>query len=222
MADIDLIPNEYRYWTWQLVCLQRCAIGFAVFVVVVMACYFTLTEHSKQYQQRLMELQAQQAVSQNQQQSLEALTSQNAELQRQWNLLNGLRGGLSVTDILRDIDKALAEEQVWFVDWQFSRAGEMVGASTVDNDTGYFIVVQKNNSVDAGLEKWQIKSHIKIKGEAIDHVAFSDFVQRLLRRPSVADVRVVKTRIQGVQNLTQTIGFEVAVLINNRGGDAGA
>lgn len=219
MASVDLIPNDYRHWMWQLAWLRRSAIGVSLFLVVAVAAYTMLTMQSERYQQRLMELQAQQAVSQQQQQSLESLSSQNLELQRQWNLLTGLRGGLSITDILLDIDKALSKEQVWFVDWQFKRAGEVVSTSEEGAEAAYFIMVKNSDSPSAIPERWRINSHIKVKGEAIDHVAFSNFVQRLLQRPSVADVRVVNTQIQGVSDLNQVIGFEVAILIDNRRGN---
>lgn len=218
MASVDLIPAEYRYWTWQLLWLRRSiAIYIAVFAITLLS-YFVFSNQAEQYHKQLVELQDKQAVTQLQQSTLEALTDQSIELQRQWDLLNGLRGGVAVTDILLDIDKALTDEQVWFVDWQFNRAGEIVDQQLSLEESGYFIMIKRNNSSDAAPEKWRINSHIKIKGEAIDHVAFSTFIQKLLDRPSVADVRVVNTRMQAVQDLTEVIGFEIAVLIDNRAG----
>lgn len=218
MASVDLIPAEYRHWTWQLLWLRRSIAAYTAIFAITLLSYLFFLKQGEQFQKQLVELQSQQAVTQLQQTTLEALTHQSTELRRQWDLLNGLRGGVSVTDVLLDIDKALTDEQVWFVDWQFNRAGEIVDEKLSLEESGYFIMIKRNDSPDAVPEKWRINSHIKIKGEAIDHVAFSTFIQKLLDRPSVADVRVVNTRMQAVQNLTEVIGFEVAVLINNRAG----
>ncbi|MGI9295619.1 MAG: hypothetical protein ACR2PS_16690 [Pseudomonadales bacterium] len=217
MADIDLIPQEYRYWLWQLNWLKRSAVGLSTLLVLATAGYFYLDITANTTQQKLQALQQQKAITQQQQHELEQLSNSKEELARQWHLLNGLRGGTSVESILAVIDKALLDKQVWFLDWQFARAGQAAKRKRQTSNTGYFVVASGDSKGEPAMpDRWQVDTHITIKGQAIDHAAFSGFVQRLLSQAEIADVKVVKTALSRISDIN-IVDFDIAILVNNAG-----
>lgn len=219
MAEIDLIPQEYRYWLWQLSWLKKSAVGLISFLLLATACFCYLDLTAAATQEKLQAMQQQKAITQQQQEQLEQLSARKAELARQWSLLSGLRGGTSVEKILAVIDRALLEQQVWFLDWQFSRAGQEAKPRRSTGKTGYFIVETGNGGDETAMPpRWQVETHITIKGQAIDHAAFSGFVQRLLQQREIADVKVVRTTLSRVSDVN-IVDFDLAILVNN--GDTG-
>lgn len=217
MADIDLIPREYRYWLWQLVWLKKSAAGLCAALLVATVGYFYLDVSAAATQKKLQSLQQQQAITQQQQQQLEQLSNSKAELTRQWTLLNGLRGGTSVESILAVIDRALVDQQVWFLDWEFARAGHAAKQQRQTSSSGYFVVASGNRKGESGMpDRWQVDTHLTIKGQALDHAAFSGFVQRLLQQAEIADVKVVKTALSRISDVN-IVDFDIAILVNNKG-----
>lgn len=211
MADIDLIPREYRYWLWQLACLKTAAAALLVLLALATAsyCYLDITAAATKH--KLHTLQREKAVTQQQQSELEQLSSAKQELARQWRLLNGLRGGASVESILMVIDRALLDNQVWFLDWQFSRAGYMPSTGT-----GNFVIASDSRSNNSAASvSWDTGSHINIKGQAIDHAAFSGFVQRLLAQAEITDVKIVRTNLSR-GSAVSIVEFDIAILVNSR------
>lgn len=217
MAELDLIPQEYRYWLWQLDWLKKSAAGLLVMLALATGGYVYLDVTAATTQQKLRALQQQKAITQQQQLELEQLSNSKDELARQWYLLSGLRGGTSVESILAVIDKALLDQQVWFLDWQFARAGQAAKPKQRAKNTGYFVVATGNNKGEPAMpDRWQVDTHITIKGQALDHAAFSGFVQRLLQQPQIADVKVVKTALSRVNDIN-IVDFDIAILVNNTG-----
>ncbi len=217
MADIDLIPREYRHWLWQLTWLKRSAAGLCAALLLTTAGYFYLDVSAAATQKKLQALQQQQAITQQQQQALEQLSNSKAELTRQWTLLNGLRGGTSVESILAVIDRALVDQQVWFLDWEFARSGHAAKPRQQTSSSGYFVVATGNNRGEPGMPgRWQVDTHITITGQALDHAAFSGFVQRLLKQVEIADVKVVKTALSRINDVN-IVNFDIAILVNNKG-----
>ncbi len=217
MADIDLIPREYRYWLWQLQWLKQSAVGLSGVLALATAGYLYLDITAAATQKKLQTLQQQQAITQQQQQELEQLSNSKAELARQWTLLNGLRGGTSVESILTVIDRALVDQQVWFLDWEFARAGHAAKRPRQSSNSGYFVISSGKNKGEPSMpDRWQVDTHITIKGQAIDHAAFSGFVQRLLQQAEIADVKVVKTALSRISDVN-IVNFDIAILVNNRG-----
>lgn len=217
MADIDLIPREYRYWLWQLAWLKKSAVGLLATLLLATVGYFYLDITATSTQKELQAMQQQKAITQQQQHELEQLSNNKEELARQWSLLNGLRGGTSVESILTVVDKALLDQQVWFLDWQFARAGQTAKPKQQTTNTGYFVVASGSNKGEPAMpDRWHVDTHITIRGQAIDHAAFSGFVQRLLKQAEIADVKVVKTALSRISDIN-IVDFDIAILVNNTG-----
>ncbi len=215
MAEIDLIPADYRYWIWQLTWLKRISAAVIAGVIALSVTTFYLNQRGHKVNAELEKLQLEKAINQQQRQSLEALMLNKAELERQWNLLNGLRGGTTVENILVVIDRALNQNDIWFNNWHFNRAGVVVDKAPDNVGTGYFIVVPNTGKNVQGMpETWKISTHITIRGGAVDHAAFSGFVQRLIAQPEIADVKIIKTSLVRVRGV-KIVDFDLSILVNN-------
>lgn len=218
MADMDLIPKEYRYWLWQVSTLKNFAVGVCVVGAILVGLSFYWGEQAGQINSGMSQLQNKMAVTRSQREKLESLVERKTELEHQWKLLDGLRGGTTVESILTVIDSTLHEDDVWFLDWKFNRAGQAVKVPKDTVETGYFIVVPRSDAnKNSPPETWEIQTHITINGQARDHAAFSGFVQRLISRPEIAEVKVVKTTLKQIKKV-KIVDFNIVVLISNNQG----
>jgi len=213
MADLDLIPQDYRNWLSQKALLRQYVIIFLVLNMIVLASSGVLTQFSKQAAQRIQNLQAQSAITEQQQVQLEQLREQQAEYERRWSLLRGLRAGAAVEDIFQIIDEALINDDLWFVDWSFRRAGVVIDGETRDVETGYFIMVREDGQYNDNID-WQVETHMTVNGQARDHQALSRFVRALFEQPSIRDVSVQKTSRTDYAN-GRVVSFELNIILNS-------
>lgn len=214
MADIDLIPNDYRYWLWQLRLLKGVAIVIVLLIVIAVAGYGSIAYLAKDAKSELARLQKEKAISTFQRDKWQQLNDEKAELEGQWNLLSGLRGGTTVRDILLMTDKAIIDSDLWFIDWQFSRSGVVVASNKQTLNSGYFIVVPSDRPDSHEGEAWEIQTHLKIKGRALNHATLSSFVRRLLKQPQIFDVRILQTT-QARNGSGRFVEFELAIMVHN-------
>jgi len=213
MAELDLIPQDYRNWLGQRAMLRQYVILFAALNVLVLASSGVLSQLSKRATQTVQELQSQSAITEQQQVQLEQLRAQQAEYERRWSLLRGLRAGAAVEDIFLIIDRALSNNDLWFVDWSFRRAGVVVDGETQDVETGYFLIVLEDGSYTDDSE-WQVETHMTVNGQARDHEALSRFVRALFEQPTIKDVSVQKTSLTDYAN-GRVVEFELTIVLNS-------
>lgn len=190
MAEIDLIPSEYRRWLNQ----RRLLRDFAIVVAIVAALIVAASEWSRMEtaaaRERASQLRTSNAISQQQQQQLEQIRNQQAEFRRQLSLLRGLRAGAAIEDIFTIIDQSIVEGDLWFVDWSFRRAGVIVNGEQRGVETGYFIIADPDAE---GGNNFEVETHMSIHGQARDHQALSNFVRALFEQRHISDVSVQKT-----------------------------
>lgn len=213
MAELDLIPSDYRNWISQRAMLRQYIIIFAVLNLAVLASSGALAQLSKSAMQTVQDLQSQSAITEQQQVQLEQLRAQQSEYERRWSLLRGLRAGAAVEDIFLIIDRALRGNDLWFVDWSFRRAGVVVDGETRDVETGYFLIVLEDGSFSDDSE-WQVETHMTVNGQARDHEALSRFVRALFEQPSIKDVSVQKTTQTEYAN-GRVVDFELTIVLNS-------
>jgi len=213
MADIDLIPNEYRLWLWQLRWLKGFGIALVLLVLIYGIGYGVTVTGLKSTQSEMAKLQKEKAISTMQREKLQRLDEEKIEMERQWTLLNGLRGGTTVQDILKVTDRAFNSNDLWFTDWQFARTGVVVDKKERRLDSGYFIIVPKNKKDPEG-EAWEIQTHLKISGQALNHAALSGFVSRLLQQPQISNVRILQTSLRK-SSVGSLVAFELAVMVGS-------
>lgn len=213
MAELDLIPQDYRNWLKQRAMFHQYIIIFALLNVIVLASSGVLAQLSKNAMGTVQNLQSQSAITEQQQVQLEQLREQQVEYERRWSLLRGLRAGAAVEDIFTIIDQALVNNDLWFVDWSFRRAGVVVDGETRDVETGYFLIVLEDGQYDDNTE-WEVETHMTVNGQARDHQALSTFVRALFEQDSIKDVSVRKTALVDYAN-GRVVSFELTIILNS-------
>lgn len=212
MADIDLIPVDYREWLFRRRLLVRFAAALTATCGVLLIAAFLLQRSVDQLESEVARLRSNNAVSQQQQDQLQYLTEQKTEYQRRWSLLRGLRAGAAIDDIFMLIDRSIPSGELWFLDWSFSRAGVVVNGEQRGMETGYFVIlddVGKSSGPDLSVE-----THMTIHGQAVDHQALSRFVRALFEEPDIEDVNVQKTS-RGRYANGQVVDFNITVVLNS-------
>jgi len=209
MTDIDLIPADYRdrikVYGWARYTI---AAGAAVLVLSI-AGYFPLDSINKKISVDISALQSRQQISSQQSEILAALNSKKVNFERQLSLLAGLRGGAAAVAMFKTIDNVLSDNEVWFLDWQFQRAGHAVEKKPETVNTGYFIIISDDSG--SGEEAWMVETHMTIRGQAKDHAALSRFVRKLFDQPEIHDVRILNTsRLPNAR----IVNFDLAVTVN--------
>jgi hypothetical protein len=211
MTEIDLVPGDYRRLSW-LRGRARTTVGviLAALLVSVLA-WAALHFLSVRLESEIATLQSKQAITNQQREALTQLDDHKSALQRKLELLTGLRGGAKAVQMFVTIDRAIKEGEVWFLDWEFRRAGSAVEHKPETNSNGYFILMPAENG-QAGTEAWKIETHMTLRGQARDHSALSGFVRRLYRERAIEDVRILDTTRQPQNDV---VDFRLAVTVNS-------
>ncbi len=212
MADIDLIPNEYRTWLTQRALLKRYGAGFLALNLLAIAAAVVVSLLVDRSEDTARQLRSANAITQQQQVQLEQLRSQRNEHERQWSLLRGLRAGAEVEDIFEIIDRSLVGDDLWFVEWSFRRAGVIVDGEQRGIETGYFIIVAEDGSQEN--PELKVETHMSVAGQARDHQALSRFVRNLFEQPDIKDVSVQKTS-QSTVGRSRIVDFDLTIVLNS-------
>ncbi|MDJ0747867.1 MAG: hypothetical protein QNJ11_00220 [Woeseiaceae bacterium] len=213
MANIDLIPNDYRNWLIQRRMLRNAGVAVTVAALTIFGGATAIANAAKTAQQTAADLRVRNAITQNQQQELQSMKQQQAEYERQWSLLRGLRAGAAVEDIFRIVDESLDGDKLWFVDWSFRRAGVIVNGQQRGVETGYFIIVDSEDG-PAGDRDYAVETHMSIRGQAHDHQALSGFVRALFEQDLIKDVSVQRTS-RTVLGARRIVDFDITVVLNS-------
>lgn len=213
MSDIDLIPTDYRRGLWLRHKLFIFAVLCGGLVALTMVAHFSLGHFVSIAKADIRVLQAQQQIATQQREDLARRQAKKKNYEHQLVLLKGLRSGAAAEKMFITVDRALRDGEVWFLNWEFKRAGEVVKEAARTVNTGYFIVVPAGEG-HKKAETWRIDTHMSIRGEARDHAALSRFVRRLVDQPEIQDARVIRTAAH-TQLETRVVNFEIAVIVNS-------
>ncbi|NNG11823.1 MAG: hypothetical protein HKM88_01085 [Halobacteria archaeon] len=212
MSEIDLIPVAYRTRIFMKNWFMRLAMGLAGLVAISMVAYVYLTSLNKEVNREVSELQSRQEISNRQREELKQLYDKKTGIEGQLALLRELRGSAAAREMFQTLDRALSNGDVWFLDWEFQRAGSIVKKEEQGVNTGYFIIVQGNEDTGTN-EAWKIETHMNIRGQAKDHSALSRFVRRLFEQTEIKDVRILNTtRARG----REMVEFRLAIIVKNK------
>ena len=212
MSDMDLIPQAYHTRRWQSRWITYTAISLLALVGIIVSGSLAIDAATDNAQTKVAALQRQQTITAQQRADLEKLGSEKADLDGQFRLLSGLRSGAAAEKMFVTIDRALTSDDVWFLKWQFQRAGVVVDGEDRTVNTGYFIVVP--DGVDqAAKDKLRVQTHMTIHGQARDHSALSGFVRRLFEQKEIDDVRIRRTSLNR-GNQSGMVDFDLAIVLN--------
>lgn len=212
MAEIDLIPVAYRTRIWVQNWFVRLGVALAGIVVILMAAYFYLASLNRDVSKEVTELQSRQEINNRQREELKQLYDRKTGIESQLALLRELRSGAAAPKMFLTLDRALTNGDVWFLDWEFQRAGSRAKPGEESVNTGYFIIVQGGKDKET-TEAWKIETHMNIRGQAKDHSALSGFVRRLFAQSDIKDVRILST---SRQRGSEMVEFSLAVIVKNQ------
>jgi len=212
MSDIDLIPLAYRRRRWQSRYLRNSAVILGCILAAMALGLLQLLATTSDMRTRVEALEERQAISAQQRADLERLGVEKIELENQLRLLLGLRSSVAAEQMFVVIDRALTGDDVWFLEWQFQRAGVMVGNELRTVNTGYFIVIP-DGAERSAPGNLPVQTNMTIKGQARDHSALSKFVRGLFAQPEIDDVRIRRT-VQATRNRVTTVDFDLAIVLN--------
>lgn len=213
MSEIDLIPDDYRAMLFRKRWLKLFVVTVSLLFIVSLGSYGGLGFMTNRILSDIEQLQNQKAISTQQRTELAQLRDKETELKQQWDLLNGLRTGAAAETMLEMIDRSLPGNDVWFLSWQFRRAGIVVDTPPATVNTGYFVVVPQGKAATKP-DAWQIQTHMTIKAQARDHAALSEFVKQLFQQSEVEDVRVVRTTLRRYISAS-VVDFDLAIVVNS-------
>jgi hypothetical protein len=209
MHEIDLIPASYRRALTALRFIKWVGAALAVLVLTTAGARVWLDASIDRTGAEIARLQAQQTITSQERSQLDALRQEGRSYEEQLYLLRGLRSGAPTADLFGIIDQALIGDELWFLDWEFRRAG-VTNSAGQSVETGYFIVVNDDSGQN---DAWRVETHMAITGQAIDHAALSRFVQRLLNHPEIENAHVRRSELQRYAART-LVEFDLAVVIN--------
>ncbi len=212
MSDMDLIPQAYHTRRWQSRWIMFTAISLAALVGIVVSGSLAIDAATDNAQTKVTALQRQQTITAQQRADLETLGSEKADLEGQFRLLSGLRSGAAAEKMFVTIDRALTGDDVWFLKWQFQRAGVLVDGEDRTVNTGYFIVVPDGVDQPA-KDNLRVQTRMTIHGQARDHSALSGFVRRLFEQKEIDDVRIRRTSLNR-GNQSGMVDFDLAIVLN--------
>lgn len=212
MNEIDLFPDELRkkllFYRW----FKLTGVAIVLMTVVSGAGFVALREMNAGIEERIRIFQSQREISNTNHQRLKQLNQEKINLQQQLNLLDGLRSGASAEQMFVTIDRALPGPNVWLTNWKFRRAGTQVEREDGAVSTGYFIVIPAGGQDDE-QETWRIETRMEIQGQALDHVAMSQFVLNLTQQPQIENVRIVNSR-QTTVNQAKLVEFGLDIVVS--------
>lgn len=214
MREIDMIPASYRERQQIKRWCQLTLTAFIVLLIGFFTARFAVTKQTQSINTRIARLQKDKSFNLQQQQTYNALLADEARLQKNLEILEGLRGGPAVREILQVFDRVL-DGKVWFKQWSFYRAGEITEVKPQAVQTGYFIIIPQNTAGNPTQQAWKLNTHMKIKGQSVDHISLSDFVGKLIKQPEIEDVQVVNTVSRRYVDY-QVVDFNLIVIINNQ------
>ncbi len=213
MSEIDLIPTAYRrslrLRSWTL----RLALAVVALVAVVGTGKVGLSQAIRSEQREVDELRLAGRLALERRAKLEELSAEGAEIRRQLAILEQLREGIAAKQMFVVIDRAL-DGTVWFSNWKFRRAGEIVEREPEAVHVGHFIVLPRKGK-DGPERVWRLRAHMEIHAQALDHSSLARFVRRLVEQPEIDEVRVLNTRVHTTA-ASPLVTFQLAVLVRTR------
>lgn len=214
MHELDLIPASYKE---RLKIKRWCRLfgfTFAGVLVLIFGLRFILIAKTKAFNSKIEIRQKDKQFNNEQQQKYNTLVAEGIKLEKELEILNGLRSGPSAKRILLALDR-IVQNDVWFSKLSYNRTGEITHVQPATAQTGSFIIIPKEANGSSNQQGWKLNTHMEINGQALDHSSLSGFIRKLINLPEIDDVKVVNTSLRNYTN-SQVIEFNLIVIINNQ------
>jgi len=211
MAEIDLIPSDYRNQVVVYGWGKRLLVAVLVIITMSLMIYMALEVANKKLSENVALLQNRQQSIVVDRDALREISEKRDHYQRQWELLKNLRDSTAAAKMFMIVDRAISAGDVWFLSWEFQRSCMFVEFRPESPKEGYLIELSDSKGSKTGAA-WQISTHMSIKGQASDHSALSKFVRRLYEQPEVKEVRILNTSLV---NAPRVVNFDMVVTVNS-------
>jgi hypothetical protein len=212
--ELDLIPAAYR----ERIRIQRwlkyfAAISAAILIIII-GLKIKIDRQLTGLNSEIKILHKDKQLNIQQQQKFNDLQNQEKSLAARLKILDGLRGGPPVRQILLAVDRIMNND-IWFTQWKFIRSNEITEIKPETVQTGYFIIIPEDLNQTNKKQAWKLESHMEITGQAINHSILANFVRQLIDQPEVTDVKLINTSLRTSSDV-QVVDFKMAVIVNNR------
>ncbi len=210
--ELDLIPADYREFTFRIYLAKLSAICAAIFMLVVFICYLGTWQYYQHLNTNIGELEEEQAFTAKEKEKIARLEDKYRILTQHLRLLDALSGHFSTHDIFTVIERGLSGTDVWFEQWKFERIREDV---THNKQADGYILDMPADEINPRDSRWQLASSMSVMGKAKDHQTLSLFVTQLIAQPEIESVKVKRTSTSRVGN-RDLVTFHLSILLNNR------
>lgn len=212
LAGLDLIPDDYRNERRARRLLAWFLPVFCLAIAVIGGTRFMLERERGKNEQEIERLRGDISFSGEQQSRLDGLHADERVLAQRVKILESLRGGLPVQSVFSVIDDAFNEE-TWFRRWSFKRRGDLSEIPATTTHAGYLIIVSETpTDPNSPGRAWRLETHMEIAGSALNHTSLASFVERLLAREEIADVKIIRTGSRR-EAKHEIIDFDLAVTV---------
>jgi len=199
MSEIDLIPANYR----DMLRVRRWSRLFAVnaVVIIVLTVFIkgTLAYLIDAQNDVIDNLQLSKTSIVNNEKILDSLKKQKSSIEYKLDILSSLQHGPTTNKLFTAIDSAMSKD-IWFQEMSYINKPEAVKNKDETVNTGYFIVVPQgsktNRESDNAGKQRRLLTRVEIKGQARDHSALAEFVNRLNEQTVFNTVKIVNTQLR--------------------------
>jgi Tfp pilus assembly protein PilN len=184
MAEIDMIPREYRDGVRVRRALRATGIALAVVAVLGATAHIGLRWRTAALDRQVAALEAAAAQDQADAERGAALQAEQARRRRQSAVLHALRREGELAALAQGLDAALTD-QVWLTGLDVERdiqAASPGAAKPADPDGSL-------EELDA--DGWRLSSAVQLSGQAENYRAVTAFLAALGRQPGVANLKLV-------------------------------
>lgn len=189
MAEIDMIPREYRDGLRVRRTVRAAGIALAMVAVLGAAAHAGLRWRGGALERQVAALEADAAREQADADRSAALQAAQARRQRQVAVLGALRREGELAALAHGLDAALTD-QVWLTGLEVERDAQLAapGATPPAGQDG-------TEALDA--DGWRMSSTVQLSGQAGNYRAVTAFLAALGRQPGIANLKLVGSSAAG-------------------------
>lgn len=213
MSDFDLVPSDYRKSKKIRSQIQLFIAVYLLVVVLIAGARWLVYDKASLVEKKVMQQQLDKQTFLQEQQRYNQLHGNITTLQRQLEVLAGLRAGPPAIAIFEMLDRVVGNN-IWIDSWDFVRAGEWAEPEPESVNMGYLIVIPEGRTAQ-DKQAWRLNTHMSLSGQAMDHSSLAQFVQRLLQQAEIEDVVVQKTGLTQYKTIS-VVDFSLAIIVNNQ------
>lgn len=210
MAEMDLIPGEYRRALKLKRLIQQFSIAFLAVLAMIGLAWISLSHLVSNEKAQVVSLQQQKSLAEADKAQAAAIQQQKLVIEEQLKALAGLRNGKQVSVFLNAVDMAYVDG-IWFDSVQFLRGVPNISAPGALRAAG--VIVVPNTA--PGKAAVDFTQRVDILGHALNHSLLADFMRKLGGQAGVADLRLVDTK-QRAYLTTQVVDFTLSLQLAGR------